>query len=177
MAPVERYFQSFDATNSLQSTVLRMKCGVNIWFFANSKSVYYLRTPPFPTSEIVSNEIELIHDVNQHSTLGNNMTYMCSKNGDHLSYDEVQVRSKLHFGVTQPTATIPTIWGEGSQVWTFCTNKCFFACLSLYDVFVPIFVYYSVAFFYDCLTYFQSRPQKSTALKPPGRLWWEQATV
>ena len=74
MAPVERYFQSFDATNSLQSTVLRMKCGVNIWFFANSKSVYYLRTPPFPTSEIVSNEIELIHDVNQHSTLGNNMT-------------------------------------------------------------------------------------------------------
>ena len=112
MAPVERYFQSFDATNSLQSTVLRMKCGVNIWFFANSKSVYYLRTPPFPTSEIVSNEIELIHDVNQHSTLGNNMTYMCSKNGDHLSYDEVQVRSKLHFGVTQPTATIPTIWGE-----------------------------------------------------------------
>ena len=79
--------------------------------------------------------------------------------------------------LTQPTATIPTIWGEGSQVWTFCTNKCFFACLSLYDVFVPIFVYYSIAFFYDCLTYFQSRPQKSTALRPPGRLWWEQATV
>ena len=43
--------------------------------------------------------------------------------------------------------------------------------------FVPIFVYYSVAFFYDCLTYFQSRPQKSTVLRPPGRLWWEQATV
>ena len=85
----------------------------------------------------------------------------------------VHLLSKL----TQPTATIPTIWGEGYQVWTFCTGKCFFTCLSLYDVFVPIFVSYSVAFFYDCLTYFQSRPQKSTALRPPGRLWWEQATV
>ena len=85
----------------------------------------------------------------------------------------VHLLSKL----TQPTVTIPTIWGEGYQVWKFCTGKCFFTCLSLYDVFVPIFVSYSVAFFYDCLTYFQSRPQKSTALRPPGRLWWEQATV
>ena len=87
-------------------------------------------------------------------------------------YDVVFLISKVYIlsELTQPTATIPTIWGEGSQVWTFCTNKCFFACLSLYDVFVPIFVYYSVAFFYDCLTYFQSRPQKSTALRPPGRL-------
>ena len=104
-------------------------------------------------------------------------SYMCPKNGDHISpvflISKVYILSEL----TQPTATIPTIWGEGSQVWTFCTNKCFFACLSLYDVFVPIFVYYSVAFFYDCLTYFQSRPQKSTALRPPGRLWWEQATI